>query len=264
MRLRSTVRVLTIALPVLAAVVMLRSVEPLGSAGGGVPCTGRPCTDREARRDTAPALRAKAPGGDQRGTARGHRRSAARHPNSIHARRRIRWRHSEAIGLPHAGRLVRGVRLPAEGAHFFTWDPIRRRSPNRGWRRWGTDDLVRTTLRVVYAYAAAHPSAPRVGIGDLSRPHGGDFGAAFGAIGHATHQNGLDVDVYYPLRSGAERAPLSVDETDLALAQDLVDRFVGVGAVKVYVGPNTGLTGRPGVVEAIPLHDNHLHVRLPG
>ena len=159
---------------------------------------------------------------------------------------------------------MRGVRLPAAGTHYFTWDPIRRRSPNRDWRRWGTDDLVRTTLRVVRAYADAHPGAPRVGIGDLSRPHGGDFGPEFGAIGHATHQNGLDVDVYYPLRSGAERAPLSVDEVDLALAQDLVDRFVRAGAVKVYVGPSTGLTGPPGVVEAIPNHDNHLHARLPG
>ena len=191
--------------------------------------------------------------------------SSAREPGEDRgAGRSIHWRRSEAIGLPHAGRLVRGVQLPAEGAPYFTWDPIRRRSPNRGWRRWGTDDLVRTTLRVVHAYASAHPGAPRVGIGDLSRPHGGDFGPAFGAIGHATHQNGLDVDVYYPLRSGAERAPLSVDEVNLALAQDLVDRFVRAGAVKVYVGPGTGLTGPPGVVEAIPNHDNHLHARLPG
>jgi hypothetical protein len=55
-----------------------------------------------------------------------------------------------------------------------------------------------------------------------------------------------------------------VDEVNLTLAQDLVDRFVLAGAVKVYVGPNTGLTGPPGVVEAIPLHDNHLHARVPG
>jgi hypothetical protein len=178
--------------------------------------------------------------------------------------RGIRWRRSVAVGLPEAGSLVRGVRLPAEGGHYFTWDPIERRQPDRGWRRWGTDDLVRTTLRVIRAYARAHPGAPRVGIGDLSRPHGGDFGPRFGGIGHATHQNGLDVDVYYPLRSGAERAPLFVDEVDLHLAQELVDRFVDAGAVRVYVGPNTGLTGPPGIVQAIPNHDNHLHVRIAG
>jgi hypothetical protein len=177
---------------------------------------------------------------------------------------RIRWRHSVAVGLPEAGSLVRGVRLPSESGRYFTWDPIERRQPNRGWRRWGTDDLVRTTLRVIRAYSRAHPGAPRVGIGDLSRPHGGDFGPRFGGIGHATHQNGLDADVYYPLRSEAERAPLSVDEVDLRLAQDLVDGFVRAGAVRVYVGPNTGLTGPPGVVQAIPNHDNHLDLRIAG
>ena len=176
----------------------------------------------------------------------------------------IRWRRSVALGHPEAGHLVRGVRLPAEGAHYFTWDPIERRQPNRGSRRWATDDLVRTTLRVIRAYAAAHPGAARVGIGDLSRRHGGDFGPRFGGIGHATHQNGLDADVYYPLHDGAERAPLTVDEVDLRLAQDLVERFVRAGAVKVFVGPNTGLTGPPEVVEAIPNHDNHLHVRIEG
>jgi hypothetical protein len=240
-RVRQTSLALVIAVPVLVAMAVLWLLQPLAPAGGG------------AQRKGVEA--------DQSTSAKPQ--EAAR-PHEPGVWRSIRWRRSHAIGLPHAGRLLRGVRLPAEGAHFFTWDPIHRRSPNRAWRRWGTDDLVRATLRVIHAHAAAHPGAPRVGIGDLSRPHGGDFGPQFGAIGHATHQSGLDVDVYYPLRSGAERAPLSVDEVDLALAQDLVDRFVRAGAVKVYVGPSTGLTGPPGVVEAIPLHDNHLHARLPG
>jgi hypothetical protein len=190
------------------------------------------------------------------------REGVGREPKGTYER--IHWRRSVAIGVPEAGSLVRGVRLPAEGAHFFTWDPIETRQPNRGWRRWGTGDLIRTTLRVIRAYTREHPGAPRVGIGDLSRPHGGDFGPQFGGIGHATHQNGLDVDVYYPLKSEAERSPLSVDEVNLRLAQDLVDRFVRAGAVRVYVGPNTGLTGPTGVVQAIPNHDNHLHVRIAG
>jgi murein endopeptidase len=177
---------------------------------------------------------------------------------------RIHWRDSVAVGLPEAGRLVRGVRLPPEGRHYFTWDPILKRQPDRPWRRWATGDLVHTLLHVIRDYARAHPGAPRVGIGDLSRPHGGDFGAQFGGLGHATHQNGLDADVYYPLRSEAERSPLSVDEVNLRLAQDLVTRFVRAGAVRVYVGPNTGLTGPPDVVQVIPYHDNHLHVRIDG
>lgn len=175
----------------------------------------------------------------------------------------IRWRDSVAVGLPEAGSLVDGVRLPREGAHFFTWDPIRKQQPNRTWRRWGTDALVRTVLRVVHGYARDHPGAPRVGIGDLSLPEGGDFGPNVGGgIGHATHQNGLDVDVYYPLRSGEERSPLTVSEVDMQLAQDLVNRFARAGAVRIFVGPGTPLTGPPEIVQALVNHDNHLHVRI--
>jgi hypothetical protein len=176
---------------------------------------------------------------------------------------RIRWRESKSVGLPHAGRLVNGVRLPAEGRHFFTWDPVEKRAPNRAWRRWGTDGLVRIALRVVRAHRAAHPNAPRVGIGDLSRPRGGDFGPRFGGIGHVSHQNGLDVDVYYPRKDGRERSPRTVRQVDRRLAQDLVDRFVAAGAERVFVGPNVRLRGPRGVVQVLPRHDNHLHVRIP-
>jgi murein endopeptidase len=175
----------------------------------------------------------------------------------------VRWRESRALGLPHAGRLVRGVQLPADGATFFTWDPLRHTSPNRGWRRYGTDRLVRVVLRVLGEYAEAHSLAPRVGIGDLSRPRGGDFGPRFGLPGHVSHQNGLDVDVYYPRLDGLERAPKRPSQIDRRLAQTLVDLFVRAGADVVFVGPNTGLHGPSGVVQELAHHDNHLHVRLP-
>jgi hypothetical protein len=172
---------------------------------------------------------------------------------------------SRSLGVPWDGRLVGGVQLAAKSEHHFTWDPVRRRSPNRGWRRYGSSRLVTTTLRVLEEYAAANPQAPRVGVGDLSRRNGGDFGARFGGIGHASHQNGLDVDIYYPRRDRRELAPRSPRQIDRRLAQELVDRFVAAGAAKVFVGPNTGLRGPPAVVEVLPAyHDNHLHVRLPG
>jgi murein endopeptidase len=177
----------------------------------------------------------------------------------------IEWKRSVAVGSPSAGRLVRGVRLPSEGEHFFTWDPVKRRSPNRAWRRWGTDKLVRLVLRIAREYGEAHPYAPRMSVGDLSRPRGGNFGPQFGFIGHASHQNGLDVDIYYPRADGRERAPRYASEIDRRLSQDLVDRFVKAGAVDVFVGPNTRLTGPPGVVAPLVHHDNHLHVRIaPG
>jgi murein endopeptidase len=175
----------------------------------------------------------------------------------------VRWRHSTPVGTYTAGRLIGGVRLPAEGRHFFTWDPVERHSPDRWWRRYGTDRLVRTVLRVAREYGAAHPGAARLGVGDLSRPRGGDFGIRFGPIGHASHQTGLDVDVYYPRADGRERAPRYASEIDRQLSQELVDRFLARGAQVIFVGPNTGLTGPPGRVQVLVNHDNHLHVRLP-
>ena len=172
---------------------------------------------------------------------------------------------SRSLGLPWAGSLAGGIRLEAQGEHHFTWDSVRKRSPSREWRRYGNARLVRTTLAVFAEYAAAHPGAARVGVGDLSRPRGGDFSARYGGIGHASHQNGLDADVYYPRRDRRERPPRVPSQIDRPLAQDLVDRFVAAGAAKIFVGPNTGLRGPPAVVEVLPAHhDNHLHVRLAG
>jgi murein endopeptidase len=178
--------------------------------------------------------------------------------------RPIRWRASIAVGSPAAGRLIRGVQLPAERPSFFTWDPVLRRSPNRHWRRWGTDRLVRVLLAVAREYRTAHPHAARMAIGDLSRPRGGDFGPQFGYIGHASHQNGLDVDIYYPRADGRERAPKYASQIDRRRSQELVDRFLAKGAQVIFVGPNTGLTGPPDRVQALTNHDNHMHVRIPG
>jgi len=175
----------------------------------------------------------------------------------------VRWRRSVAVGVPGAGRLVGGVKLPARGPGFATWDPITRRSPSRGWRRFGTDRLVRTLLRVTRRYAVAHPGARPLAIGDLSRPRGGSFGPQFGFIGHQTHQNGLDADVYYPRTDRRLTPPKSAALIDRRLAQDLVDRFLAAGAEAVLIGPATRLKGPPGRVKVVPNHDNHLHVRMP-
>ena len=174
----------------------------------------------------------------------------------------IAYRQSIPVGVWWAGTLRRGVQLPAEGPDWFTWDPVRKRTPNRGWRRWGTDRLVRTVLEVVAGYRLANALAPRVGIGDLSRRHGGDFGIRFGGLGHGSHQNGLDADVYYPRLDGLERRPYKPSQVDRVLAQDLVDRFVEAGARVIYVGPSLDLKGPREVVVPLVHHDDHLHVRL--
>jgi murein endopeptidase len=175
----------------------------------------------------------------------------------------IRWRVSRAVGKPWHGRLVRGVQLPREGPDWFTWDPVLNRPGDRGWRRWGTDVLVRTVLHVLRRYRAADPEAPRVGIMDLSRPHGGFFGRVYGGLGHSSHQNGLDADVMYPRRDERERRPFRPGQVDRERAQDLVDLFVAAGARRIYVGPHLHLRGPRRVVIPLVYHDDHMHVRLP-
>ena len=169
---------------------------------------------------------------------------------------------SEALGSPVAGRLRNGVPFPPAGDAFYTWDPILKTSPNRVWRRYGTVKTVSRVLKVLEDFRAAHPDAPRPGVGDLSRPTGGTFDRRYGGLGHASHQNGLDVDVYYPRADGLERAAIRPGQVDRDLAQDLVDRFARAGAVYVFVGPNLGLRRIRRSVQPLVHHDDHLHARF--
>ncbi len=170
---------------------------------------------------------------------------------------------SRAVGRTNRGHLEHGVLLPAEGADHTTWDMVERVTPNRDWRRVGTDRLVKTLLAVAARYRRAHRGAPRVVISDLSLPEGGRFGPEYGGLGHASHQNGLDADIVFPRSDGQEIGVDRVGEIDRRLSQALVDAFVSAGAQYVFVGPRTHLRGPNGVVQVIPHHDDHLHVRIP-
>lgn len=169
----------------------------------------------------------------------------------------IHWRDSTAVGLPHVGRLVDGVALPREGPGWVTWDPALDRIPNRPNRLYGTDVLVRKLLAVLESYRRDHPNAPPLLVGDLSLRGGGEIDE------HASHENGRDVDVYYPRLDGRLLPPSHPGQVDLRLAQDLLDRFVAAGAQMIFVGQSVGLRGPAGVVVPYPNHDNHMHVRIP-
>ena len=169
---------------------------------------------------------------------------------------------SIAVGQPFGGRLERGLQLPASGIGFISWDAIEQRSPNRGWRRFATDRMINFIERLGAEWKRAHPGAPRLLIGDLSRTHGGPFGSRYGGLGHGSHQNGLDADIYYPRADGRERAVTDVSQIDHPLAQDLVHRIVRRGVQYAFVGPHTGLSGPRGVVIVLAHHDDHVHVRI--
>ena len=131
------------------------------------------------------------------------------------------WRDSISLGLPYHGRLIDGVQLPVSSPYWTTWDPALDRVPDRGYRRYGSAKLIHLLLAVTQEFHDAHPGAPRLVIGDISRLGGGPLDE------HASHQNGLDVDVYYPRLDGREVAPTSVDQVNVPLSQDLLEPVPG-------------------------------------
>jgi hypothetical protein len=170
---------------------------------------------------------------------------------------RIEWQQATSIGLPYAGRLVDGTQLPVEGPDWKTWSPVTDSVPNDPWRLHGHQRTIRAIVSVAAAHRAAFPHAPPLLIGDISRRDGGTMDQ------HVSHQNGLDVDVYYPRRDRRPSAPIASSQIDRELAQDLLDRFLAAGAQVVFVGYSTGLRGPGGLVVPYPNHENHMHVRFP-
>jgi hypothetical protein len=169
----------------------------------------------------------------------------------------VRWEPATSNGLPYSGSLSGGTQLPVEGADWVTWNPVADRVPNEPHRLYGNDRVIRKLLQVVGAYRAASPAAPRVVVGDISFRGGGAMEL------HRSHQNGLDVDIYYPRRDGSLRAPTATDQVDTRLSQELVDLFVAAGAEKIFVGYSLGLRGPGDIVIPYPSHEDHMHVRFP-
>ena len=106
---------------------------------------------------------------------------------------KIEWHHAISVGLPYGGSLLDGTQLPVEGPSWVTWNPVTDSTPNAPNRLYGNQHTIRAVVTVTEAYRAAHPGAARVVIGDISREGGGPMRDE-----HVSHQNGLDVDVYFP------------------------------------------------------------------
>ena len=173
------------------------------------------------------------------------------------------WRRcaSRAVGSYASGRLICGRPLPEQGTGFTTWDFVRSRSPNRPARRWGTGKLVERIEWVAREWQAGHPLGARLLVGDLSRPKGGPFGVRFGGLGHASHQNGLDVDIYYPRADGLEREAFRPRQVDRIGARAVVALIARSHPKVMFVGCRVGLAARGRAQHLCAGHENHVHAR---
>jgi Penicillin-insensitive murein endopeptidase len=167
---------------------------------------------------------------------------------------------SIASGGPNGGRLINGVRLPMRGLGYYTYDPSTQSGPQSPDRRWGTAMLVGQITNLGEWWSRTHPDQTPLGFGDLSLENGGHFGGP--SVGHASHQNGLDVDIRLPRADGVA-GPANPGNYDRALTQQIVDRLAAQGASMILIGPNLDLHGPGGVVLRWPNHDDHLHARFP-
>ena len=172
------------------------------------------------------------------------------------------WRESRSVGKPFDGRLVDGVQLPAEGVDFWTYDWGTRASPNRPWRRWGTDRLVRTVLDVLREYRARAPVRAARGhrrpVAPARRPLRQELRRARPRLAPERARRRHPLPAHRRPRAPRPGRPPG----RRAAAQDLVDAFVAAGAVYVFTGPRLHLRGPRKIVVQLVHHDDHMHVRV--
>jgi murein endopeptidase len=164
-----------------------------------------------------------------------------------------RHHQSRSIGSPGHGRLVHGVLFPATGPDHFAWNFRAQRIGGSDRTRWGHCRVVRAVLRGLAAYRSRNPDAPRVAVGDMGLRNGGDI------EGHSTHENGRQIDLYFPRRDREPREPHTIAQVDMRLSGELVRAMLDAGAEQVLIGPRIRIA-TSARVSRWPHHDDHLHV----
>ena len=147
---------------------------------------------------------------------------------------------------------------------WSTWDYPLARAPDAPERRYGTERLLWLIARVAAEFHAAHPQR-RLLVGDLSRTAGGSFGPQFGGPGHASHENGLDADVFYPRTDRRQRPATRPAQVEVPLAREVIRRFGAYARTRVmFVGCARDYVSAARKAQQLcnGEHENHVHVRI--
>lgn len=182
---------------------------------------------------------------------------------------------TQVIGFYSAGCIQGAQPLPLEGPGY---EAIRV-SRNRYWGHPATLDFIRTFAERVRSAGQSH-----LYIGDIGQPRGGPM-----SFGHASHQVGLDVDIWFERQPGARRAPqerenpllrslvrsddASIDDTVFTEQHTALLRTAATmpGVDRMFVNKwikqricNTATGNRSWLRKLVPWygHDEHFHVRL--
>ena len=117
---------------------------------------------------------------------------------------------SQCYGRPGLGRLDNGVRLPPSGANFSAYS---KRAVAAG--RTYVHDQVADIIVLAYRQLAADKVSAHYVYGETGLASGGPFKP------HRTHQNGLSVDFFVPVRDGSGRAAMMPTESQARLGYDI-------------------------------------------
>jgi LysM repeat protein len=188
----------------------------------------------------------------------------------------------QSIGRPQRGALVDGVQLPRSAQYY-------RRRPE--WA-YGAQHVVDFTLAAIATVNREHPKVHRLAIGDISSPKGGFL------PGHGSHQSGRDIDLGLYYVAVPSRYPdefVSVDDAKLDAAatwtlvkalyeaskrpggpelvfldydvqRELYEQARKTGFSKatlkeIFQYPD-GKWAQGRLVQHVPKHDDHIHVRF--
>jgi penicillin-insensitive murein endopeptidase len=182
---------------------------------------------------------------------------------------------AQAVGFYSDGSLNGAEKFPDSGVGFLKLYLPR----NRGW-------ATRTLINVVKFAAAEvvsrNPNGGRLQVGDASKEAGGP------ASGHASHQNGLDVDLHYYHLDQREMDPNDVKGFDESFVQNgklspnfdhprnwaMVRALVSTGMIsRMFLDPVIkkalcAYRSEPGAREVLRRlrpyagHDKHTHLRI--
>jgi penicillin-insensitive murein endopeptidase len=172
---------------------------------------------------------------------------------------------AHAIGGYSAGCIEGAVALPLRGPGF------RVARPERG-RVFGHPGLIGLIRELGARLQSLHLAA--ISVGDLGQPRGGPA-----PTGHASHQTGLDVDIWFLPPSGKQTLSLVDAATqqvtdrftdgvvrllELVAADARVDRLFVNPALKRALCQRTDGSAREWLRKVRPWwgHDDHFHVRL--
>ncbi len=142
------------------------------------------------------------------------------------------------------------ARMPLSGPGFECYG-----YGSNGRHHYGRSSTVQATKHICAQWAKKYPEGPRIGVGDISLPDGGDTPA------HASHEDGVDVDFSVITNNGKEEPS---DWRHSNYSQSLTQEFVDLVWDNAVLKPTLIYFNDPQIKGVQPCggHDNHLHVRF--